>query len=451
MSSIFIFRRDYRLYDNIGLINCLKNNKNIIPIFIFTPEQITNKNNYKSSNAIQFMIESLKELNQKIKLNLFFGNDIKVINEIINNNNIKSIYTNTDYSPFAIKRDIKINNFCKKNNILFKKYDDILLYDLNKIKTKIGSYYKKFTPYYKNVIKINVNSPINYNLKNNKIINIKNKYSINFDYSKKFYKNNLNINVIGGRKNGLKILKNIKYFKDYNNKRNILNINTTHLSSYIKFGCISIREVYHTIKNNLGIKNQLIKQLIWRDFYFQLGYHNKNTFKGAMKDKYNKLKWSNSKSLFNKWKNGNTGYPIVDACMNQLNTTGYIHNRGRLIVASFLIKNLQIDWRWGEKYFAQKLVDYSPLINNGNYQWVASTGSDSQPYFRIFNPWLQSEKFDKECNYIKKWIPILKDVENKHIHKWFKYNNNYKLKYPKPIVDYKKSKEKTLKMYNQIF
>jgi deoxyribodipyrimidine photo-lyase len=447
--NIFIFRRDYRLYDNIGFINCIKDNKNIIPIFIFTPNQIKN-NDYKSSNCIQFLIESLKDLNKDINLNYFFGNDIDILKDIIKNNNIKSIFTNTDYTPFAIKRDLLLENFCNKNNINFNKYDDVLLYNIKGIKTSSGSFYKKFTPYYNSAIKINVDKPIKENMKNIKVKKIKNKYSINLDYINKYYKINPNINTNGGRTNGLKIIKNIKDFKKYEENRDYFNYKTTYLSSYLKFGCISIRELYHTIKDKLGNKHPLIRQLIWRDFYYQLGYNSDRTFKGAYNKKYDKLKWDYNKTIFKKWCDGETGYPIIDACMKQLNETGYMHNRGRMAVASFLIKNLKINWEWGEKYFATKLVDYDPLVNNGNWQFMASTGPFSQPYFRLLNPWIQSKKFDNECKYIKKWLPILKDIKNKDIHKWNTAYKNYNIKYPKPIIDYDKSKNEGQKMYKEL-
>ena len=277
------------------------------------------------------------------------------------------------------------------------------------------------------------------------------KYKSTFKDIEKYYNINKKNNVNGGRKEALKILKNINSFSNYEKTRDVLSKNTTHLSAYLKFGCISIREVYHVVKNKFGINDDIIKQLLWRDFYYHVG--NEYTIWGkSMKEKYNKIKWLYNKKHFNKWKNAMTGFPIVDAAMRQLNETGFMHNRGRLIVASFLIKNLQIDWLWGEKYFATQLIDYDPLVNNGNWQWVAGTGTDSQPYFRIFNPWSQSEKHDKDCIYIKKWIPELKNVDNKDIHKWYKTYKNYpNIKYPTPIIDYKKSREKTIDMYQKIF
>jgi len=196
----------------------------------------------------------------------------------------------------------------------------------------------------------------------------------------------------------------------------------------------------------------MVRQLIWRDFYYHLGNGFIERFGKELKPQYSNIKWSYDKNNLKKWQEGRTGFPVVDACMTQLNQTGYMHNRGRLIVASFLIKNLQIDWREGEKYFAQNLSDYDPLVNQGNWQWVAGTGADSQPYFRIFNPMTQSSKFDKEAIYIKKWLPNLKDVPAKHLHDWIKFHLEHdlkKIKYYEPMIDYKKSRDVTLEMYKK--
>jgi len=448
--SIFIFRRSFRLYDNTGLINALKNSKKVIPIFIFTPEQIK-KNKYKSNNAIQFMIESLNELNKELKekkskLYFFYGKQHKIISKINKEIKIDSVYVNKDYTPYAIKRDKKIKKTCEKNNIKFFEFEDILLRPVGSIKSN-DNVYLKFTPYFRACAKIKVNKPIK-NLYSNYF-----KKKIKCEFKKdidNFYKFNENILIRGGRKNALLKLNKINNFKKYNDKRNILSISTTHLSAYIKFGCLSIREVYHKFKKKLQNNNQLISQLHWRDFYYNICFFHPNVIGKSLKSKYDDIEWDNNSNLFNKWKEGKTGYPVVDACMRELNTTGYMHNRGRLIVASFLVKILLVDWRKGEKYFATQLTDYDVSVNNGNWQWVAGSGADSQPYFRIFNPWLQSKKFDENCEYIKKWIPELSEVKNNDIHKWDLKYNLYNKVYIKPIVNYKEKRQNTLKIYKKI-
>ena len=452
--TLFIFNRDLRIIDNSGLIEASKKSKLIIPIFIFTPEQIKN-NEYKSNKAVHFMIESLKELENYIekkngKINFFYGENEKLLNYLIKELNIDSVFKNKDYTPYAKERDENINNICKEHNIYFESHHDVCLFEPGSILTANKTVYEKFTPFYnkclKNLSKIQKLDKSNIN----KFSNIKIKKSVSLkDILKNYVRDNEKI-LIGGRSEGLKKINDLKNYKKYSTSRNFLNISTTQLSAYLKFGCISIREVYDRLMKLYNKDNDIIRQLFWRDFYIHILDANPQVLKGkSLKEKYDKIKWKNNKVWFEKWCNGETGFPIVDACMRELNETGYMHNRGRLIVASFLIKNLLVDWRWGEKYFATKLVDYDPAANNGNWQWVAGSGADSQPYFRIFNPWSQSEKHDPQAKYIKKWLPVFKDVEIKDIHKWNETYKEYNIKYPKPIIDYSVMREKALKLYKK--
>lgn len=443
MSSIFIFRRDFRIEDNIGYINCVNKSKKVYPIFIFTPNQITNKNEYKSNNSIQFMIECISELYSKIKINFFFGNEIDVLSSIIKNNKIDAIFTNTDYTPYAKKRDTDLEKFGKSNKININLFDDILLMKPTSILSSSDKIYVKFTPYYNKVMEEFSEPKLLSIKKHNTYMLNSNKYSYKYIDIHDFYKKNTNIYLKGGRTEGLKKLKNIK-----RNENKLFTNSSSELSPYIKYGCVSIREVF--IYNN-KLKNKesdrMIRQIIWREFYYNIGYCY-DIYNKPMREKYNDIKWIGTDATFIKWKDAKTGFPIVDAIMRQLNSTGYISNRSRLIVASFLIKTLGHNWLKGEKYFAQKLIDYDPLVNNGNWQWVSGTGADIQPYFRIFNPWLQSETYDKKCEYIKLWIPELNDIEPSKIHKWYKY---YDTKiYIEPIVSYKKNKDKIIDMYKSV-
>jgi len=255
--------------------------------------------------------------------------------------------------------------------------------------------------------------------------------------------------VHGGRQEAVKTLKTaVRTQSHYSKNHNDLDKQTTQLSAFIKFGCVSIREVYKTLRS----KTDIIRQLIWRDFYANILYSFPRVLGHTLKPNYDKIHWHHNKTWFEKWCKGETGFPIVDAGMRQLNATGYMHNRARLIVASFLVKNLLIDWREGEEYFASKLTDYDVASNNGNWQWIASTGADSQPFFRIFNPWEQAKNYDPKCEYIKKWVPELKDVPDKDILKWeTEWETHKDIKYPKPIVDYKKQKDLALKMLGAAF
>lgn len=448
--TLFIFRRDLRLFDNIGLYHAIQNYEKIIPIFIFTPEQVTNKNKFKSNNAIQFMIESLKNLDNDLKkynskLHIFYGDNISVIKKIINTINIKSIIFNKDYTPYALKRDTDISKLCEQEKIECIMKEDYLLQPIGTFNKSNGEPYTVFTPFKNNGLKFNIDKPIKYKITNlSKTTKLQTTDYIN-------YKENEHTIVKGGRNIALNLLKQIKNQKKYNTTRNTVSIKTTRLSAYIKFGCLSIREVYWKFKKILGLKNDLIGQLFWREFYYYIAYYFPDVLKGKnYNKKYDKIKWTNSKSKFIKWCKGETGYPIVDAGMRELNKTGYMHNRSRLITSNFLNRMLGMDWRKGEMYYATQLLDYDPAVNNGNWQWIASTGVDPKPYFqRLFNPWLQSKKYDPDAEYIKKWIPELKDIPSKEIHEWDKYCDNYNI-YTKPIVDYKEARQNSIKMYKNI-
>jgi deoxyribodipyrimidine photo-lyase len=266
---------------------------------------------------------------------------------------------------------------------------------------------------------------------------------------KRFTRINPNILVRGGRPEALQLLSRaVRTIHNYNAIHNDLSLQTSELSASIKFGCISIREAYKAFHDKPGI----IRQLYWRDFYANIMYEFPHVIGHSLKPKYDKIHWHHNSKLFDAWCKGETGYPIVDAGMRQMNTTGYMHNRARLIVASFLVKTLLIDWREGEEYFAQKLTDYDPSNNNGNWQWISGGGADSQPYFRVFNPWRQAAEYDPTCEYMKKWVPELKDVPEKDLLKWDTKHVHYKdVQYPAPIVQYQSQREQVLKLYASIF
>jgi deoxyribodipyrimidine photo-lyase len=454
-NGLFIFRRDLRIIDNKGLNLLSEYCKNIYTIFIFTPEQVGDKNKYKSDNSVQFMIESLDQLYSQISksgghLYTFYGHNENIIRECIKDFNIQIVCFNLDITPYARERDAKIIKLCERLKTYIIYDYDYYLHEPGSIVSGSGEPYQKFTPYYEASLKKKVELPakmknLNLSKKNGHLKN-----QISLDHAiKKFTHINSNILVHGGRLEAIKTLKTaIRTQINYSKNHNDLNKQTSLLSAYIKFGCLSIREVYKALHS----KSALIRQLIWRDFYANILFSFPHVLGHAMKKKYNKIHWHYNSNWFKKWCDGETGYPIVDACMRQLNTTGYMHNRGRLIVASFLTKTLLIDWKDGEQYFASKLTDYDPASNNGNWQWVASTGADSQPYFRIFNPWEQGKNFDPNCEFIKKWVPELKDVPIKDILNWETECDNFKdVKYPKPIVNYKKQKDLALKMYGNVF
>ena len=404
---IFLFRRDFRIHDNLALNRLIAvcGSGSIFPMFIFNPAQIYAKNNpYFSNNCVQFMIESLDDLDKHIHVNYYESGgsnggdgDIDVFAELSKKYNIKTIAYNKDYSPFAIKRDGIIEEWASEHGIRIITEEDYTLYPMGAIRNNKDEPYKVFTPFYKKSLAIKV-KPVSGGgggvLNLNVIKHIK-----RFD-KHRYYEPNDDIAVRGGRDKALERFK--KIMTDYAKTRDYPAMDkTTRLSAYIKFGCVSIREVYYNYKN----VKELQRELLWREFYANILYYFPHVLGNAFKEQYDNVKWTNNKEWFKRWCQGKTGYAMVDAGMAQLNKTGWMHNRLRMITAMFLTKDLLIDWRWGEKYFATKLVDYDPASNNGGWQWSASTGTDSQPYFRIFNPDLQLKRYDKDYEYIRTWIP----------------------------------------------
>ena len=478
-TAIHIFRRDYRLYDNTSLIEVCKTHDTVIPIFIFTQKQIDPaKNPFRSDNSVQFLCESLVDLDKQIheathgksKLHIFYGDEFTILESLIKTiPDLATISFNMDYTKYSMERDSQITKLCSKHGITILSLDDICLNPYGTIKTTTGKIYSKFTPFWRVSASKDIRKPVSNPAKNYLTSDSKlgknlssNTYTITLDeimkpHGKVIGSVNSQIRVHGGRTNGLTIIKHITTWKSYDTEHDNLMYETTHLSAYNKFGCISIREVYHVMLNKLGKDSGVIRQLFWRDFFYHLSAENPIIYETSLNPKYRTIKWINNPVWFNAWKNGKTGYPVVDACMRELNTTGYMHNRGRLIVSSFLCRMLHINWQWGEKYFAQKLVDYDPAQNNFGWQvsGANSSGTTSRPLEQtILNPWIQSVQFDHDGKYIKKWLPELKDVSPGDLHNWYKDQTCDKwllqgVKYIKPIVDYKTEKENNLKMYKK--
>jgi len=309
------------------------------------------------------------------------------------------------------------------------------MYDPNIIQTQQGKPYTVFSQFFRTAIQIPVGKP-----KQNNFTNFHTRLLDDHDLT-----SNQISQIKGGRKNGLLTLKNIKNFIDYEIKRNYPEYQTTMLSAHNRFGTISIRELYHTISDKLGTHHTLMNEIHWREFFSHVLYHFPQVNKKAFRQNCSTISWKYNKIHIDAWKIGRTGFPIVDAGMRQLNNTGFMHNRVRMIVASFLSKDLHIDWKIGERYFAEKLIDYDLAVNNGNWQWSASTGCDAQPWFRIFNPWRQQKKFDSECKYIKKWVPELEKLSADQIHRL--ETESFDIDYPRPIVDHSKESRIAKQMF----
>lgn len=455
--SIFIFRRDLRLHDNTGLIAALNKSEEVLPCFIFDDTQIT-PHPYLSIPGFKFMTDSLKDLDMSLRnygscLLLFRGNPVEIVEEIIKNEGIECVFVNRDYTPFSRKRDERLSEACSRMGIAFESYSDLLLNSPEKTLKKDGKPYSIFSPYFKNAYQLRIPEPEM--IRENK-------------FMKKCSENNFRHEILlsealgfpsplsetdGGRSACLKILNNIHRFFEYEEKRDAPSLEmTTGLSAHLKFGTCSVREAYHAIKKTLGSEFMepgfpLIRQLYWRDFFTHIAYFFPRVFGHSFHEKYDNIRWENDEKKFKAWCEGRTGFPFVDAGMRQLNETGFMHGRLRMICAAFLVKDLHIDWRWGERYFASRLTDYDPSVNNGNWQWAASTGCDSQPYFRIFNPWTQQKKFDPECKYIKKWIPELRKYPSEAIQGLEKTSLSG---YVQTITDHKKACLKTKTLYSNL-
>ncbi len=436
--ALFLFRRDLRLDDNTGLLFALAQAETVVPAFIFTPEQV-GRNPYKSSRCLQFMIESLEDLEEELKrkggrLALFYGKPAVVIRSCIQKLHIDAVIVNRDYTPYSIARDEAIEAVCKKQSVAFHSFDDALLHPPEETVKKDGKPYALFTPYFRIASKLSVPKPIPCRKKNFSTA------PSTFSYSKLLPKRASQ--APGGRKAALKLLK--QKCTHYASERDFPALNaTTHLSAHMKFTTVSPREVYHAFAKN----HPLIRSLYWRDFFTSIAFFFPAVLGHSFHTKFDKIRWSYDKRRFRLWCEGKTGFPIVDAGMRELNATGFMHNRVRMIAASFLVKDLHIDWRWGEKYFAQTLIDYDPAVNNGNWQWSASTGCDAQPYFRIFNPWAQQAKFDPDCRYIKQWIPELASLTPDEIHN---LSSQKVAGYPAPILDHAKEAKAALAAYRKV-
>ncbi len=391
----FWFRRDLRLNDNAGLYHALKARVTVIPVFVFDTNITAELK--RDDPRVSFIYDRLRHLDSKLRqvgssLLIAHGNPVEVWPELIKQYDISSIYTNHDYEPYAQMRDTEIELLCNSKSVKFHSFNDQVIFEKNEVVKADGSPYTVFTPYKNQWLKqFNGLSLPSYPSKD--LLQNFTKSSFSFPLLEK----------LGFRQSKIKVRPyNLQIIKEYDQYRNLPATDKgSYLGPHLRFGTVSIRDLVKLADDENEI---FLSELIWREFFMQILYHFPQVVNRSFKPKYDKIQWLNDKTSFEKWCNGQTGYPIVDAGMRQLNETGMMHNRVRMITASFLCKHLLIDWRWGEAYFAEKLLDYELSSNNGNWQWVAGCGVDAAPYFRIFNPTTQIQKFDKDHNYIRKWL-----------------------------------------------
>jgi len=450
--SLFVFRRDLRICDNSGLIEASASSETVVPSFIFDP-RLASQNPYFSHNAFQFMVESLCDLARQVTaerglLCVFRGHPERVVDRLIAEEDIEAFFVNRDYTPFSRARDASIAAVCKAGGVAFHSSSDVLLHEPGDVLKDDDKPYTIFSHFLRKARSIPVR-PVNTarvnNLSNDRVS------SENSELLNEVPHQHSLGTVSGGRSRSLETLSNLHTFANYRTDREYPpKSGTTRLSAHNKFGTCSIREVYHTIVDKLGAEHQLTVELHWRDFYSHIAFFFPHMFRGSFYPKYDALVWDTPIRKFDAWCTGQTGFPIVDAGMRELNATGFMHNRVRMIVASFLIKDLHIDWRLGERYFAQNLVDFDRTVNNGNWQWCASTGCDAQPYFRIFNPWLQQRRYDPDCTYVKKWVPELRDIVPAILHSPEKLSEAAIPGYPAPIVDHAIESERAKNVYRTV-
>jgi deoxyribodipyrimidine photo-lyase len=415
--SVFWFRRDLRLKDNRGLFEAVKRGLPVLPIFIFDTH-ILDRLEDKQDRRVDYIHQALETIHKELGsgLTVFHGTPLEVFKNLTESYDIQSVFCNEDYEPDAIRRDKDVADFLQAKDIEFKSYKDQVIFSKNDILKSDGTPYTVFTPYSKRWLGKLSDADLQ-------------------DYScdlSGFVKSNHfpGLEEIGFRKTDIVFQKpelNKKAISDYHLTRDFPALDaTTYLGIALRFGTISVRKCVRFASES----NQTwLKELIWREFFMQILFHFPKVVNACFKDKYENIKWRNNEAEFELWCKGETGYPIVDAGMRQLNETGFMHNRVRMIVASFLTKHLLIDWRWGEAYFATKLLDYDLSANNGNWQWAAGCGCDAAPYFRVFNPAEQTRKFDKDLKYIKKWNP----------------DNEFRI----PIVEHAFARDRALKVYKE--
>jgi len=427
MSKITLFwmRRDLRLDDNTGLTEALKSGNEVLPIFIFDTNIIAELP--KDDARLTFIHDQISGLHHELKeydssILIKTGEPLAIFRDLIKEYDVAVVYTNRDYEPYAKERDTAVKRLLNKNNVDFKDFKDQVIFEKDEIQSGSGNIYKVFTPYSK-------------------------------VWLQKFYEKNINGEDVSDKKNFFKTAplplpsladlgfiasdiniptKKVKksLIRNYDKTRDFPAMEgTSRLGVHLRFGTISIRKLALFAEE---LNKTYLNELIWREFYMMIMDENPHVVNQAFKPQYDKISWRNDKEEFEAWCKGETGYPMVDAGMRQLNAIGYMHNRVRMVTASFLTKHLLIDWRWGEAYFAEKLLDYELSSNNGGWQWSAGTGTDAQPYFRIFNPESQLKKFDKNLEYIKKWVP--------------EYGTE---KYPEPIVEHKFARERALEVYKK--
>ena len=425
--NLFWFRRDLRIADNAGLYHALRDKNPVVPIFIFD-RNILDELEEPADRRVEFIYKTIENLQEKLlkkgsTLDVRYGLPGDIFSQLLKDYKIEKVFTNHDYEPYASGRDKSISDLLKKNGASFHSFKDQVILERNEVLKDDGKPYTIFTPYsrrWKSVVN-------EFYLRSY----TSEKYTGNF--FKQTAKKTPSLSSMRFKATDKPFPSshpNRDIIADYAKTRDIPSIHgTTHLGLHLRFGTVSIRKL---AREATELNETFLNELIWRDFFQMILFHFPQVVSHSFKPEYDKIRWRNNEKEFEAWCKGQTGYPIVDAGMRELNETGFMHNRVRMITASFLTKHLLIDWRWGEAYFAKKLLDYELAANNGNWQWAAGTGCDAAPYFRIFNPYLQTKRFDPDQKYIRKWVPEFEE-----------------LNYPQPIVEHEFARKRCLEVYGK--
>jgi len=419
---IFWFRRDLRLEDNVGLRLALNSGLPVLAIYIVDDE--TTSDLEGDDPRVTFIYKNLKDIHAQIRkhggsLNVLKGKPTHIFKSLIKQYEVKGVYANTEYEPYCLKRDDELKNALFTKGILLNLSKDHVIFEKNEILKQDGTPYTVYTAYKNKWLKIFAERPAHINQATESLAFLQQDFQFP------------HISYIGFSQSSISVKNyNLQILHNYGLKRNFPADNaTSYLGPHLRYGTVNIREIVEHVKER---DETFLNELIWREFFTQILFHFPRVVSQNFKIKYDSVLWRNDESEFERWCSGDTGYPIVDAGMRQLNQTGYMHNRVRMIVAGFLCKNLLIDWKWGEAYFANKLLDYDLSSNNGNWQWAAGTGCDAAPYFRVFNPTLQLNKFDPDRIYVKKWVP-----------------EHDKSSYCEPMVDYSYTRKRALMVYRE--
>lgn len=434
-ASLILFRRDLRLHDNTALNAALRQSRAVLPCFILDRRLLSQLGS--DWLRVRYLLAALQDLDTALRergtrLHVVYAQPQDGLLQLLQASGAQAVFCHDDAGPYAVRRDVVLRSTCEASGVAFHAVDDVTLHPPAQTLKADGTPYTVFTPFFRRAAQLPVHKP--QRLANGEWFSLD---GAALDLAQHLRAAQLQTPAdISPAAEARTALQALGRLQQYDEQRDLPAVDgTSRLSALLRFGIVSVREAWWAIAQSLGNEHPLLRQLYWRDFFFSIALHFPRVFSGCFHVQYNRLRWPDNGDLLQAWRDGRTGFPIVDAGLRELRATGYMHNRVRMIVASFLVKDLHCDWRHGERHFAEQLVDYDPAINNGNWQWAASTGCDAQPYFRIFNPWTQQQKFDPDCAYVKRWLPELQNTPSKTLHHLFKLDEALP-GYVRPVVDH---------------